>query len=249
MCVRDIHSHILPGVDDGSHDVSESLDMLRAAADAGVQSIVCTPHCRFPYFDYDAMWEAFYVLVDAAEECGLAYEGGTDPISLPENERGTTPISLQMGFEVNFETLLHLGLDWIDLLAFDAETAGSQAPTGVREFLLELPCTQITERSFARYLRLIGILQEKGYEVIIAHPERIRGILQGSYAERLVDAGCKLQLSADYRDGGRLGNSKEAAQGLLSSGLASYLASDAHYSAHYEQLRLAWEESGDQLRV
>ena len=47
--LRDIHCHILPGVDDGAPDLASSLKMLEAAKEAGVTSIVCTPHCRDPY--------------------------------------------------------------------------------------------------------------------------------------------------------------------------------------------------------
>lgn len=60
--MRDIHCHILPGVDDGARDLSASLEMLEAAKAAGVTSIVCTPHCRDPYFDFDRMWNAFHEL-------------------------------------------------------------------------------------------------------------------------------------------------------------------------------------------
>ena len=38
--MRDIHSHILPGVDDGAADLQESLAMIEAAKAAGVTSIV-----------------------------------------------------------------------------------------------------------------------------------------------------------------------------------------------------------------
>lgn len=94
--MRDIHSHILPGVDDGSRSLETSLRMLDAARRAGVTSLVCTPHCRDPYFDYDAMWAAFKRLEAAAEG-----------------------FPLQMGFEVNISKLLELGLDWADKLHFD----------------------------------------------------------------------------------------------------------------------------------
>ena len=42
--IIDFHSHILPGMDDGSPDVSTSLEMLRAAALQGVGVQVLTPH-------------------------------------------------------------------------------------------------------------------------------------------------------------------------------------------------------------
>jgi len=42
--VIDIHSHLLPGVDDGSPTVDVSVPVLRAFAAAGVRKVVCTPH-------------------------------------------------------------------------------------------------------------------------------------------------------------------------------------------------------------
>ena len=94
--MRDMHCHILPGVDDGAPTLQDSLEMLAAAKAVGITSITCTPHCRDPYFDYDAMWQAFYDLEDAAEG-----------------------FPLQMGFEVNYRKLMELGLAWAEVLHFD----------------------------------------------------------------------------------------------------------------------------------
>jgi protein-tyrosine phosphatase len=44
MPVIDFHSHILPGIDDGSRDVPTSLEMLHLAAAQGVDWMVATPH-------------------------------------------------------------------------------------------------------------------------------------------------------------------------------------------------------------
>lgn len=42
----DMHTHILPGVDDGAQDLSQSLRMLRKAWDNGTTAVVLTPHYR-----------------------------------------------------------------------------------------------------------------------------------------------------------------------------------------------------------
>ena len=105
--MRDIHCHILPGVDDGARDLAMSLSMLEAAKAAGVTSIVCTPHCRDPYFDYDAMWAAFREL--------QAHADG---------------FPLQMGFEVAHPKLMELGVEqWAPYLCFDGATSFSLSLT------------------------------------------------------------------------------------------------------------------------
>ena len=46
MTMVDIHSHILPEIDDGSHSLDESIEMCRASADDGVSVMVATPHAH-----------------------------------------------------------------------------------------------------------------------------------------------------------------------------------------------------------
>ena len=41
---QDIHSHILPGIDDGSPDIETSLEILKSLSEAGVRKFICTPH-------------------------------------------------------------------------------------------------------------------------------------------------------------------------------------------------------------
>ena len=180
--MRDIHCHILPGVDDGAANLEQSLAMLEAARAVGVTHVVCTPHCRDPYFDFEKMWEAYRLLCTHAGD-----------------------MHLQMGFEVNHAKLMDLGIEWADRLHFD----------GSNEFLLELS-TRADSYDFEEYENTIYDLQCRGYQVIIAHPERYRAIQKDvSVAERLVDLGCKLQASADFIAGGRFGHEKKPAQRLF----------------------------------
>lgn len=40
----DIHSHLLPGIDDGSPDVEESISLIAKLKELGIDQFICTPH-------------------------------------------------------------------------------------------------------------------------------------------------------------------------------------------------------------
>ncbi|MDR2131702.1 MAG: hypothetical protein LBP56_11170 [Odoribacteraceae bacterium] len=46
----DLHTHLLPGVDDGAKNREEALAMLRGMTDAGIQHLYLTPHIRSSHF-------------------------------------------------------------------------------------------------------------------------------------------------------------------------------------------------------
>jgi protein-tyrosine phosphatase len=63
----DIHSHILPDLDDGAITLDESIAMLRLAADSGTTDIVATPHANSEFsFDPDRISQKIAELQDAA---------------------------------------------------------------------------------------------------------------------------------------------------------------------------------------
>jgi protein-tyrosine phosphatase len=67
--VIDIHTHLLPGVDDGSPSVEVSAGVLAGFAGDGVDTVVCTPHLRAseaaaaPHGDYAAIFAALVAAV------------------------------------------------------------------------------------------------------------------------------------------------------------------------------------------
>ena len=131
---------------------------------------------------------------------------------------------LTMGWEVNHAKLMELGMEWADRLHFD----------GTNEFLLELS-TRCHKHDFDVYERTIFELQGKGYTVIIAHPERYLAVQEDvEVARELVRMGCKLQASADFVVGGRMGKERKPAKKLFEENLYSYIASDAHRVEHYD---------------
>ncbi|OQY39241.1 MAG: hypothetical protein B6226_02205 [Candidatus Cloacimonetes bacterium 4572_65] len=53
MKIIDIHTHILPNIDDGSDSMEKSIRHLQMVADAGVEKLVLTPHCMLGKYEAD----------------------------------------------------------------------------------------------------------------------------------------------------------------------------------------------------
>lgn len=49
LTVIDLHSHLLPGLDDGAPDLAAAVELVRAAQAAGVTRLAATPHVRDDY--------------------------------------------------------------------------------------------------------------------------------------------------------------------------------------------------------
>ncbi|MBR5474879.1 MAG: hypothetical protein IKU83_05695 [Lachnospiraceae bacterium] len=74
----DIHAHILPGADDGALEMSDTLEMVRLAAESGVSKMIATPHCNIPglfenYF-CEAYVERFRRMEQAIKEAKIPVE-------------------------------------------------------------------------------------------------------------------------------------------------------------------------------
>jgi len=71
-----VHSHILPGIDDGCEDLQESLETVRAVSAAGFAGTICTPHIWPELFPDNlpenvARWTA--ELQRAIDDAGIKY--------------------------------------------------------------------------------------------------------------------------------------------------------------------------------
>lgn len=76
----DLHSHLLPGVDDGSPSVERSSPVLKRFADQGVQCVVLTPHltashaAQAPYERHAALLQELRAAVPNGPELRLGWE-------------------------------------------------------------------------------------------------------------------------------------------------------------------------------
>jgi len=200
----DIHSHILPGIDDGARDLEEALEMARLAVADGIRVMVATPHLfKHKTGDLGAINEKKVILEHldrfrdrlAAEDIDLEILPGCD-----------FPLSAKA----------------LDLLEEDRVMTVNE---GNRYLLLELP-------HFAIPPNLEDIcfgLQSRGLTPIITHPERHPLILERpERLERLVDLGCLAQLTASSLTGGFGRQVAKVSRQLVKKGYIHLLASDAH---------------------
>jgi protein-tyrosine phosphatase len=194
----DLHSHILPGVDDGSATLQESLEIANAAVEDGIELVAATPHVRD---DYPTPVATMELLVD---ELRAALQ------------RERIPLELRPGGEIAVEQLEVLSPD--ELRRFGL--AGNP-----RFLLVEFPYygwpLQLSERIVQ--LRRLGITAvlahpERNTDVQAA-PDRLRP---------LTDAGALIQITAASVEGRLGEASRTAARRLIELELAHLLASDAH---------------------
>lgn len=202
MGMIDIHTHILPGVDDGSPRTAESLEMLRLAEASGVETVIATPHSNLPgvYANYNGEWlqASFDRLIRRAEEeeipvrilRGMEVYATED---LPELLKAGRVLTLNDSRYVLMEFDFHEQANW---------------------------CTRMLE----------GVL-EAGYTPIVAHPERYYAVWQEPWCVYpWLEMGAHVQLTRGSILGKFGREAKRAADYLLQHNLVACIASDAHGS-------------------
>jgi len=197
----DIHSHILPGIDDGARSLDEALNMLRMAVDGGVTTQVLTPHIHMGRFDNtkQAIEQRFNVFRDKVNGANL-------------------PIKLLLGAE------LRIGPEIMALVAADGIPCLGEVG-GKKTFLLEFPRNEIPFGSD----NLVRWLLAKNYLPVIVHPERNSTFLH--HREKLkvfIDLGCPLQITASSLSGKFGADVQQMTETLLVAGQVSVIASDCH---------------------
>ena len=56
----DMHSHLVPGIDDGAKTMEDSLNMVRSLADMGFRSIITTPHTMIDFYPNFNMFRSMH---------------------------------------------------------------------------------------------------------------------------------------------------------------------------------------------
>ncbi len=144
--MTDFHSHILPGIDDGSPDLETSLEMLTREAAQGIRRVVATPHF-YPRYEDPEQFLHRRARAEEALRQAMAQKPG-----LPQ---------LLVGAEVYYFPGISES-EWLPMLTIQ----------GTDALLIEMPPAPW---SGAMYRELADIREKRGFIPVIAHVDRYIG--------------------------------------------------------------------------
>ena len=166
--MTDWHSHLLPGIDDGSKSVEESIALLSMLRDQGVDEVVATPH-------FDAARDEPRVFLKRRDTAYAALREQIDGESMPR---------ITLGAEVAYFFGIS-NMAELELLAI--------GDTGL--LLLEMPMERWGRYTVDEILRII---RSGRVRIVLAHVERYIGFGNSAAISELCDAGVKLQSNASF---------------------------------------------------
>ncbi len=197
----DIHTHILPGIDDGAKDLTESLALLKLAESDGITHMVATPHIHVGRFN----------------NATAQIKNDLESLKREAHKEGIN-VKLAAAAEVRLDVEL-MAMVMANKLPFIGKIADKSV------LLLELPHSHMPQG----YDKFIQWLAKQNIRVIIPHPERNRDIQSNLYyIQHLNQLGCDFQLTASSIEGEWGESAQTIALQMLQDGLVNYVASDAH---------------------
>ena len=201
MSYVDLHLHLLPGVDDGAADDSAALAHARRLAAEGVRDVTVTPHIN-GYWPFE---------IESIPERVAALSALL--------ERNGVGVRVRSGGELDARHAHSLTDAELELIA--------QGPPGSRWLLVEAPFRGLDET----FLADCEAIRARGLGIVLAHPERARGVQtdEGEAAlAQLLGAGALAQVNVCSLLGNNGLDVQETAVTLLRSGRAYVIASDGH---------------------
>lgn len=199
--MTDIHTHILPGVDDGSGGLEDSLEMAEIAFRSGTRLLAATPHCNL---------HGYFENYEDSGECGSAFQRFRRAL-----EAEGIPLKVVRGMEI-------YGVGDLRELIGERRLI-SLNHTG--NYLIEFPFDMHPD-DMTTGLRAVF---EAGGIPVLAHPERYYCVQDmPGLAERWRKDGVLIQGNMGSFLGAFGRSAERTAEILLARGLLVCLASDSH---------------------
>lgn len=207
--MKDIHSHLLPGIDDGSKSIDESIKLLKQMEECGVTDLVLTPH----------------YIVDSKYNCKPDMKRIIYKQLLEEVRKNNINIKLYLGNEIFLDD---------DLLSLVRE-GEVETINNSRYLLIEFPMVNFPTKAINVFSELIY----SGYKIILAHPERYLYIQKNiKILDEFKEMGVLFQGNYESLCNKYGYGSKKTLIKLLKKGYISFLAGDIHHEVNLDLNKL-----------
>lgn len=233
----DIHSHILPGIDDGAKDNVMFEDMLQTAENSGVGCIIATPHY---------IWRSYDNTLDRVQKCmdELCNNVSLEEVAEADERTGKNAgVRLERKFKKMIKGMpLYTGAEiFIDPYVPEKLRSGI-IPTlaGTSFVLVELPAAFLLPHAEDFFYDL----QLYGFKPVLAHPERYSYLFDTEkYIDELINKGVFFQINSSSIIGMNGKTLQNAALKLIKNGFCHYVASDSHSSGNrnFHTMKKAFE--------
>ena len=215
----DLHSHILPNLDDGPRTMEDSIQMCRISYHDGIRAIVATPHILPGIYknDRSTILTKLHELNDALVQSAICHPQSAKSLdSALRTPQSAIPLRVLPGADVHFSSDILQRLEKKEIV-----TVNDRGRYLMVEFAFQGIPYQAEEVLFQ--------LLTKGIIPIISHPERNMEIGQRPqrYYE-MIRMGCLGQVTAMSLTGEFGPGVRRIAQKLLTNRLIHIIASDAH---------------------
>ncbi|MFQ3576456.1 MAG: CpsB/CapC family capsule biosynthesis tyrosine phosphatase [Cytophagales bacterium] len=196
----EFHNHILPGLDDGSRDVFESLELLKNMQELRKEKVVMTPH----------------IISDMYKN---SPETILPKLELLKIEAQKANINLELHAAAEYyvdETFLDLSKSDNPILSF-----------GTKKKYVLIETAFMNKSPFLK--EVIFNLQSRGYVPILAHPERYVYLYDDfEKYEDIFDSNIKFQINILSLAGYYSPEAKKIAEKLIDAKMVHFLGSDCH---------------------
>ena len=226
---RDIHNHLLPGVDDGFKTADESIIAINTMLENGVKEIVFTPHMNPDVYPNES--EAHFREVYESFKETLA--------STLLLRQGESPKGEGVDKTSHFQLSTALAAEYMVVKDFEHRV------TNHADELLTYPDGSILiEMSYMyrsrNFENVIFELVMAGLKPIVAHPERYLYMADSlGEIDHWVDMGARLQLNLFSLTGQYGAASVRIMEHLLKHNLYSFVATDLHSNAQLDRILTA----------
>lgn len=199
----DLHSHILPGVDDGAQTLEDSLEMARKAISQGITHLMCTPHHNNGKYNNPAD----KIIREVANLQGELDKRGLD-------------LTLLEGQEVRLTEFLLTAIQREEILFTDLDNT---------YLLIEFPTNEVPIYAEQVFYQLLN----RGQVPVIVHPERNAVFREEpNRLVSFLEMGTLTQLTAPSIVGIFGSDIQQTARQILEHNMLYMVASDAHNLRH-----------------